>query len=538
MSEALKQQLDDIDTRLQHDTFYPAVQDQLRQLHKDCKAQKYAEGILRVEQHLVNIEDQAGNFETAEKLNTKVKRQAKKSGLYRVYHECAYYEIVRSLRGGDPKASYPMAQELLAEANKQGDTYTIANTQLLLGIITQQFGFDNEAIERFRKSLSLSQEHKYHKATANALIHLSELFLTKLQFVQAEQYANECLRVNEHIGDSIQILRSKIRIATILIEKNELPNTKLLLNEIQNNSHLLTGPLLGTYHVCNANYFARMKQLQNAIDEFSKAIEIFRLYNRQRLICNIYGIMGSIFINDKNSQQTIETAGKMQVIAVEMKDGYHITSSYHLLYQGYKMAGDLVAAFEYLEHYNERLKAEEEQLLELRLEFIELQKDYDMKEKEASKERERAALLKIELEHKERELTEKTRHLIKQTDALAQFRDDLRAIIRRSPSDDPLVQEIKERVRNLPESQLNWEQFDEQFNLVHPAFHSKLLEKHPKLTKMERKVCTLLRLNMTSIDIAKLLYLSERNIENHRYRIRKKISLNTENSLQEYLSKL
>jgi AraC family chitin signaling transcriptional activator len=92
-------------------------------------------------------------------------------------------------------------------------------------------------------------------------------------------------------------------------------------------------------------------------------------------------------------------------------------------------------------------------------------------------------------------------------------------------------------LKSFPEEQLNWIEFDKLFDSVHPEFYSNIVKAFPKLTIMERKICILLRLKLTSTDISKLLFLSDRNIENHRYRIRKKLGLNTEDSIHEFLAK-
>ena len=219
------------------------------------------------------------------------------------------------------------------------------------------------------------------------------------------------------------------------------------------------------------------------------------------------------------------------------QDVYVRKDALRLVHQCYKALGKYKEAHRYLESYNELVAESDTQLLKNRLEYHELRNEFERERLESAEKTKAADLLRLELHQKEQELTEKTRHLIKQTEALTQFRDDLRAMIRRSPSDDPLVKQIRERLQSLPESQLNWEDFDEQFKAVHPKFLHELTKKHPDLTAMERKVCVLLRLNLTSVDIAKLLFLSERNIENHRYRIRKKLCLESAKSLHEFLAK-
>lgn len=537
-TESLKQQLDALDERLQRDTSVLSVKDEVDAIYAASKKLKYEEGIMRCERHQADLLDREGKIDEAVKLNAKVKRYAKKNGFDALYKSCCFFELAYLLRSGDRKKCYSEVVKQLHVADKSGDEYSIANLQLLVGILSQQFGFDDEAITWFRKSLAISEKNRYFKLQGTMLMHLAELFLSKLQYEYAEKYARKCITVVNKLNDARAILSSKIRLITVLIEKGDLQETKRLLADIRKENTNLIGPALGTYHLCKGKLLAKQKKYSDARSEFEKAVVIFKEFKRDRLISNTHGIFAEMYLEEQNAEAALTSAQEMVKIAEVMHDGYHITQGYRVLYQSYKLSGDALNALEYLEKYNQRLKNEEEQLLKTRIEFIELQKEYEMKQAEALAERERSETLRIELEHKERELTEKTRHLIKQTDALSQFRDDLRAIIRRSPSDDPLIQQIKVRLKDVPDSQLNWEEFDKQFHLVHPVFLKKLLEKHPTLTKMEQKICSLLRLNMTSVDIAKLLYLSERNIENHRYRIRKKIALDSEVSLHEYLGRV
>jgi DNA-binding CsgD family transcriptional regulator len=53
---------------------------------------------------------------------------------------------------------------------------------------------------------------------------------------------------------------------------------------------------------------------------------------------------------------------------------------------------------------------------------------------------------------------------------------------------------------------------------------------------MELKVCSLLKLKLTSADMAKLLCLSERSIEFHRLNIRKKLGLKRGQDLGDILA--
>lgn len=78
--------------------------------------------------------------------------------------------------------------------------------------------------------------------------------------------------------------------------------------------------------------------------------------------------------------------------------------------------------------------------------------------------------------------------------------------------------------------------FEEQFNLVHNNFMKKVREKHPDLTTSEIKMCAYVKMGLSSKEIAPLLNISVRGAETLRYRLRKKMGLEREDSLTEYLN--
>jgi len=78
--------------------------------------------------------------------------------------------------------------------------------------------------------------------------------------------------------------------------------------------------------------------------------------------------------------------------------------------------------------------------------------------------------------------------------------------------------------------------FEEQFNLVHNNFMKKVREKHSDLTTSEIKMCAYVKMGLSSKEIAPLLNISIRGAETLRYRLRKKMELEREDSLTEYLN--
>jgi DNA-binding CsgD family transcriptional regulator len=81
----------------------------------------------------------------------------------------------------------------------------------------------------------------------------------------------------------------------------------------------------------------------------------------------------------------------------------------------------------------------------------------------------------------------------------------------------------------------DWEQFSHHFDQVHSDFLKRLGEAHAHLSPNDYKLCAYLRLNLSSKEIAALMNISLRGVESSRYRLRKRLGLDTEENLTDYL---
>lgn len=90
----------------------------------------------------------------------------------------------------------------------------------------------------------------------------------------------------------------------------------------------------------------------------------------------------------------------------------------------------------------------------------------------------------------------------------------------------------------LKKNTAHWDQFASHFDELNDGFLHRLKTKHPKLSRNDLKVCAYLRLNFSSKQIAQLQSISVRGVEIHRYRLRRKMDMETERSLNDYLSQI
>ena len=80
-----------------------------------------------------------------------------------------------------------------------------------------------------------------------------------------------------------------------------------------------------------------------------------------------------------------------------------------------------------------------------------------------------------------------------------------------------------------------WQDFENQLEYFDRNFYRVLAELYPDLTPAEKRVCTYLRLNMTTKEIAALTNRSTRTIDFTRNSFRKKLQLSSETSLSAFL---
>jgi len=138
-----------------------------------------------------------------------------------------------------------------------------------------------------------------------------------------------------------------------------------------------------------------------------------------------------------------------------------------------------------------------------------------------------------DVDAKNKELAVSTMSLIKKDELLALIKEDLK----KTAGEDngrSIKSVISTINRNISEED-TWKGFMEAFDIIDKDFLKKIKQAHPSLTPNDLRLCSYLRLNLSSKEIAPLLNISVRSIEIKRYRLRKKMDLPHEKGLVEYI---
>ncbi|KAB8155000.1 transcriptional regulator [Kordia sp. TARA_039_SRF] len=142
--------------------------------------------------------------------------------------------------------------------------------------------------------------------------------------------------------------------------------------------------------------------------------------------------------------------------------------------------------------------------------------------------------LQNEIKIKSKQLANNAMALVKKNEVLQDIKNEL-AINKDSFQDQYSYKKLIKKLNNSIEHEDEWEVFEQNFNQVHEEFFSKLKRQHPKLTPKDLKVCAYIKMNLANKEIAPLMNISVRGVETHRYRLKKKLRLENDISLTDYL---
>lgn len=163
-----------------------------------------------------------------------------------------------------------------------------------------------------------------------------------------------------------------------------------------------------------------------------------------------------------------------------------------------------------------------------------------LQEKEKELQQIKEAELNRAIDQKNRELSSFALSYTKNNEFLANLNDELKQLFLEW---NPREKVHKERIRNIL-SQLkqqltpdNWQEFRYYFEQVHPSFYDHLEEICPDITQRQKRLCAMLYIGLSTKEISTITFREVRSIESARNRLRKKLEVPAEETIQEFLSR-
>ena len=383
---------------------------------------------------------------------------------------------------------------------------------------------------------------------------IEDLMYSNVGLMTLHMKKNDLFKINTYFSE-IQKLFDEGKITK---EKDELPKSYLMRN------YAYSFTLMGKYYHLQENY-------QVAIDYYSKALELLGKFpadlpviesniaecylklnklNKALSLAqnNLSKIKGNLFSNEKKRNfkilEEVYSKRKDYTNLIRIKDSLLSHASFGSVFK-------IVDKFNELES-NLLLTQKRSELIQNKIQYntylyiliigatilffslVSLRLNFNLQKEKTEKTQNEKKMLENELNHKKIQLINKSNYITQRNKNLNYLLDTIEKNKLSKTSQDP-TKLIQDKIKMILNSEKINNRFEQQFEEVYPDFFKNLILIESKLTQQDLKLCAYLKMNQNTQEIAQLTGSSIRTVESQKYRLKKKLSLEKNNNLINFL---
>jgi DNA-binding NarL/FixJ family response regulator len=143
--------------------------------------------------------------------------------------------------------------------------------------------------------------------------------------------------------------------------------------------------------------------------------------------------------------------------------------------------------------------------------------------------------LTSEIDAMNRELTATSLQLISKNEILADIYERNEQYFKKETMGREPYNDLKHILKENLNQDKDWAHFKELFVKVHRNFFNDIKNRCPELTENELRMCAYLRINLRNKEIAKMLNILPESVKTIRYHIRKKLKIDKDISLEDFI---
>jgi tetratricopeptide (TPR) repeat protein/DNA-binding CsgD family transcriptional regulator len=407
-------------------------------------------------------------------------------------------EIYREL--GDYRRALDIFSRTLSIFEARGNLRAMGKTLFHIGCIHTALDDPDSALNVFERGLLLSQQGGNRFAEATIFNHIGMLFNGRGEYDRALASHHRALEINRELGNVAGEAETFNCIADLHFRRGELPESL----QTRRNALALYGSV--------GNEAGRTVTLRG--------------------ICETLLERGEIDVAFPLLHEALETAER---IGSRPEEG----DIHHLLSRAYELSGEAACALRHYKLYTQLRDEVADQETRRAVAATQVRGELERSELERRLLAMKVEQLEQETALKSTQLTSMALHLAQNGELLSRIKEHVVDVAHQeAPAESALATDVLQQIEQVIDRERGWETFERQFQQVHSDFLYRLSERFPLLSPTELKVCMLLRVNLSSKEIADILCISARTVDTHRTRIRKKIGLPIQANLSSYLSSL
>lgn len=472
--------------------------------------------------------------------------------------------------GNYDKAIESYYKALKINEEKNDKLAVAASYNSIAGIYYEQNAFQ-KAEELFRAAFNIHSEVGNKAGIAQLLNNLGEVQRNIGNLDSAMSLYKEAIKINQRMNNQLWMGVNYQNIGEVFLQANNYQeaienfNKALQYYKATGNKTYLTSlnNSLGSYYLQKKDYTLAKKHFEEAFDnaqrsniqgdikisakglseiaehtgDYKKALYYFKLFNTQsEMLLNVEMNRQMAEIQSRHELEKKENEITIQKEQINILEKNEKISD--LVLQASMAAFILLSVIAYLVYSRKQNRSRSEidlakksqEVMEARQALMEA----DIKNKEQEKQ-----ILNQELHQKNNHLINMALYLAHKNDFINELKTGLKET--RSLSGDDKEKRLNELILKISQQTRTSRELDRlqsEIELANDAFFKKLEHICPEMTENERQLSALLRINLSSKEIASLNNISTKAVEMSRYRLRKKLNLEGNNTLTDFLQQL
>lgn len=357
----------------------------------------------------------------------------------------------------------------------------------------------------FKEAQEIAMEIGSKEIEAHALTNLGKSYLYLEKFSEAKFFLEKGLLMYRTLDYKRDISSTLNKLGELEIENQNYKSALMYLNESISLAQLIGAKSnLGEAYLHKSTAYEKMTQFELALKNFQsfKSVQdsLFNTIKSQQI-----EEMRTIYDTEKKEQQIAQQETEITLLEEKEK-----VSRLQKIALGGGLGLSLLTLGFGLYGIRQRTKRN-------RLEKEKINAELQLKE--------------AELAFKKKELTTHAMHLAKKNEVLEHVKQKAKEL-KTSENVGRAYQQLIQTINFDQQDDKNWENFTQYFEQVHKDFSKIVKTKYPDITKNELRLMALLKMNLSSKEIATILNVSSDGIKKARQRLRKKMELSSEESLE------
>ena len=398
----------------------------------------------------------------------------------------------------------------------------LCRSLLHLGIIYSTLGKHSKSLRQFKQCLQIAEKHGYKRELAKGTLYTGALYQRINDFESQEKYVKKAMEIVKSIDGKVPRAFYFASLAGLYQRKGNFQKLEEYATEAQKLLHETghTAPESGML-VLLAKVHAQSGRIEKAIEYDKQAIRLLERTDNLMHLAYAYQGIAIHYHMGKHTREALSHLFKGLKLIEDFKCEIHQADFYEVLATIYEDIGDTKNALKY-----------NQMLMKAREEYAGVQKQRSLYKEELRQTIESLVQngLSSTPHPKEKEMDQKEMDLLSLSVQYSQDRKTLPTLQPHSVNESN-EDSVNISLNHAPRSY----NLNNQAHKISHKFHIDLIKKYPELTTAELKVCSLIRMGLSSKEIANFLNVSIRTIDNHRQNIRKKFEMPIRSSLARFI---